>query len=48
MPWAWFIPALTQLSLLLPIFVGTYQFLMPNVVAVRIFVAAVILLCCAI
>ena len=24
MPWAWFIPALTQLSLLLPIFVAIY------------------------
>jgi len=46
MPWAWFIPALTQLSLLLPIFVGIYQALLPRMVAVRLFAAAIMLLCC--
>lgn len=36
MPWAWFIPALTQLSLLLPLFIAAYQFLLPNRTVIRI------------
>ena len=46
MPWSWFIPALTQLSLLLPIFVGIYQLLMPNRTIMRIFAAITILASC--
>ena len=48
MPWAWFIPALTQLSLLLPIFVAIYQKMMPNRVLMRIFAALTILFSCVV
>ena len=46
MPWAWFIPALTQLSLLLPIFVAVYQAGLPNRFMLRIIFALFLLLCC--
>jgi len=46
MPWAWFIPALTQLSLLLPLFVAIYQLLMPNRMHVRIYGSVLLLLFC--
>mmetsp|Transcript_19555 Transcript_19555/g.26420 ORF Transcript_19555/g.26420 Transcript_19555/m.26420 type:complete len:240 (+) Transcript_19555:918-1637(+) len=46
MPWAWFIPALTQLSLLLPLFVAVYQALMPNRSYMRIFAATILVLSC--
>lgn len=45
MPWAWFIPALTQLSLLLPIFVGIYQALLPNRSIIRIIFSFFLLFC---
>ena len=46
MPWAWFIPALTQLSLLLPIFVAVYQSGLPNRFMLRVIFALFLLLCC--
>ena len=48
MPWAWFIPALTQLSLLLPIFVGIYQACLPNRNLIRILFALFVVLCACI
>ena len=46
MPWAWFIPALTQLSLLLPIFVAVYQSGRDSLTMLRIIYALFMLLCC--
>ena len=46
MPWAWFIPALTQLSLLLPILVAVYQACLPNRTLLRILFSVALLLCC--
>lgn len=47
MPWAWFIPALTQLSFLLPIMVGLYRFMLPNRTIIRIVYAILLVLACA-
>ena len=48
MPWAWFIPALTQLSMLLPIFVAVYQAGLPNRFALRIVYSIFLLICCGV
>ena len=48
MPWAWFIPALTQMSLLLPLFVYVYQACLPNRFLLRILFSLFLLLCCAV
>ena len=45
MPWGWFIPALTQISLLLPIFVAIYQSLMPRRNLLRALYAVFVLIC---
>ena len=47
MPWAWFIPALTQLSLLLPIFVAVYQALLPNRSTLRVLFVLTLVFFCA-
>ena len=47
MPWAWFIPALTQLSLCLPLFVATYKFCLPNRNLCRILFTAGMVVFCA-
>lgn len=47
MPWAWFIPALTQMSLLLPLFVGVYQVMLPNRTLLRVVYAFTMILFCA-
>lgn len=46
MPWAWFIPALTQISFLLPIFVAVYQAGLPNRQMLRIIFSIFLLICC--
>lgn len=43
MPWAWFFPALTQISLLLPLILLTFKKLMPNRTLVRIVFSSLIL-----
>jgi len=48
MGWAWFIPALTQLSLILPFCVLLYHKIMPNRTLLRILFAVMIILCAAI
>ena len=48
MPWAWFIPALTQLSFLLPIFVAIYQACLPRRTLIRVFFGVFLFICCAI
>ena len=48
MPWAWFIPALTQLSLILPLLVYVYQACLPNRFLLRILFALFVLLGCAV
>lgn len=47
MPWAWFIPALTQLSLLLPLFVGAYQAILPNRTILRVIYAITMIVFCS-
>jgi hypothetical protein len=42
MPWAWFLPALTQLSLFLPLILFIYQKAMPNRTLVRAIFGGVI------
>jgi len=47
MPWAWFIPALTQLSLLLPLFVAVYQACLPNRTLIRWLFSVALVASCA-
>ena len=43
MPWAWFLPALTQLSLILPVVLLVYKKVMPNRNAIRFIFSLLIL-----